>query len=166
MSTRSYLRVTSSASTSGSKAACISLKGAGMIDDNLALVRNMEEDLFNHRDLSAVDRYVSPAYTLRTAEEGAPSGREAIKAYIAAYLNGFPDLHISIDQLLAVGDKVVGVFTFTGTHEGDLFGVTPTGRTISVRQIAIYRLEGGQVVDEWEISDQLGLMQQIGALAG
>ncbi|HXC77526.1 MAG TPA: ester cyclase, partial [Candidatus Acidoferrum sp.] len=74
-----------------------------MIDDNLAVVRNMEEDLFNHRDPTAVDRYVSPAYTLRTAEEGAPSGREAIKAYIAAYLDGFPDLHISIDQLLAVG---------------------------------------------------------------
>jgi hypothetical protein len=83
-----------------------------MIDDNLAFVRSMEEDLFNHRDLTAVDRYVSPAYTLRTAEEGAPSGREAIKAYIAAYLAGFSDLHISIDQLLAVGDKVVGVFTW------------------------------------------------------
>src|ERR1700674_4665847 len=101
-----------------------------MIKDNLALVRKMEEALFNHRDPTAVDRYVSPAYTLRTAEAGAPSGREAIKSYIAAYLGGFPDLHISIEQ------------------------------------IAIYRLEGGQVVDEWEISDQLGLMQQIGARAG
>ncbi|MGH7764156.1 MAG: ester cyclase [Candidatus Dormibacteraceae bacterium] len=134
-----------------------------LIEHNLALVRNMEQDLFNRRDVTAVDRYVSPAYTLRTAEEGAPSGREAIKAYIAAYLEGFPDLHISIDQLLAVGDKVVGVFTFTGTHRGHLFGVAPSGRTISVRQIAIYRLENGQVVDEWEISDQLGLMHQIGA---
>jgi len=137
-----------------------------MIDDNLALVRNMEEDLFNRRDPTAVDRYVSAAYTLRTAEEGAPSGRETIRAYIAAYLTGFPDLHISIDQLLAVGDKVVGVFTFTGTHKGDLFGVAPTGRTISVRQMAIYRVESGQVVEEWEISDQLGLMQQIGADSG
>jgi predicted ester cyclase len=136
-----------------------------VIDDNLALVRDMEEDLFNRRDLTAVDRYVSPAYTLRTAEQGAPSGREAVRAYIAGYLSGFPDLHISIDQLLAVGDKVIGVFTFTGTHKGDLFGVAPTGRSISVRQIAIYRLEGGRVVDEWEISDQLGLMQQIGAHA-
>ena len=138
---------------------------ASAIDENLALVRNMEEDLFNHRDRTAVDRYVSPAYTLRTAAEGAPSGREAIKAYISAYLGGFPDLRISIDQLLAVGDKVVGVFTFTGTHKGDLFGMTPTGRTISVRQIAIYRVEGGQVIDEWEVSDQLALMQQIGAHA-
>ncbi|HEV2415636.1 MAG TPA: ester cyclase [Candidatus Dormibacteraeota bacterium] len=136
------------------------------IDDNLALVRNMEEDLFNHRDPSAVDRYVSPDYTLRTAGAGAPSGREAVRTYIAAYLAGFPDLCISIDQLLAVGDKVIGVFTFTGTHHGDLFGVTPSGRSISVRQIAIYRVEDGQVVDEWEISDQLGLMQQIGVHAG
>ena len=124
------------------------------IDDNLTLVRNMEEDLFNQRDPGAVDRYVSPAYTLRTAEEGAPSGREAVRAYIAAYLAGFPDLHISIEQLLGVGDKVVGVFTFTGTHTGDLFGVTPSGRTISVRQIAIYRVEGGRVVDEWAFDAQ------------
>ena len=139
---------------------------ASAIDDNLALVRNMEEDLFNHRDPTAVDRYVSPAYTLRTAGDGTPSGREAVRTYIAAYLAGFPDLHISIDQLLGVGDKVVGVFTFTGTHKGDLFGFTASGRTISVRQIAIYRVEDGQVVDEWEISDQLGLMQQIGAHTG
>ena len=137
-----------------------------MIDDSVAIVRNMEEDLFNHRDPTAVDRYVSPAYTLRTAEEGAPAGREAVRAYIAAYLDGFRDLHISIDQLLGVEDKVVGVFTFTGTHGGVLFGQAPTGRTISVRQIAIYRLEGGQVVEEWEISDQLGLMQQLGAHPG
>lgn len=60
---------------------------------------------------------------------------------------------------------MVGVFTFTGTHNGALFGLASTGRTISIRQIAIYRLEGGQVVDEWEISDQLRLMQQIGAHA-
>jgi predicted ester cyclase len=137
-----------------------------MIDDNMAIVRNMEEDLFNRRDIAAIDRYVSPAYALRTAEQGAPSGREAVRAYIAAYLDGFPDLHISIDQLLAVGDKVVGVFTFTGTHKGHLFGIAPSGRTISVRQIAIYRVKSGQVVDEWEISDQLGLMQQIGAHSG
>ena len=137
-----------------------------MSDDNLTLVRNMEEDLFNHRDPAAVDRYVSPAYTLRTAGEGAASGRDAVRGYIAAYLGGFPDLHINIDQLLAVGDKVVGVFTFTGTHKGDLFGIAPSGKKISVRQIAIYRVEDGQVVDEWEISDQLGLMQQIGAHLG
>lgn len=136
-----------------------------MTVDNLTLVRNMEEELFNRRDPTAVDRFVSPAYALRTAQQGAPSGREAIRAYVAAYLAGFPDLHISIEQLLEVGDKVVGVFTFTGTQNGDLFGVPPSGRAISVRQIAIYRLENGQVLEEWEISDQLGLMQQIGALS-
>src|SRR5260370_36427017 len=115
-----------------------------MIDDNLAVVRNMEEDLFNHRDPTAVDRYVSPAYTLRTAEEGAPSGREAIKAYIAAYLDGFPDLHISIDQLLAVWGKVGGVITLNRTHQAVLIWGTPPGGTSSIWESAIYCLEGGQ----------------------
>lgn len=131
-----------------------------MTEENLALVRDMEEDLFNRRDLTAVERYVAPSYTLRTAGSGMPSGRETIRESIAAYLEGFPDLHIWIEQLFAAGDKVVGVFRFTGTHKGELFGVPPTERTISVRQIAFYRIEKGQVVDEWE--DQLGLMQRIG----
>jgi predicted ester cyclase len=131
---------------------------------NTELVRAMEEDLFNRRDPAAIDRYVAPSYRLRTATAGLPDGREAVRAWIAAYLDGFPDLHIAIEQLLPVGDKVVGVFTFSGTHRGELFGIAPTERRIAVRQIAIYRIEAGQVHEEWEISDQLALMQQLGAL--
>jgi steroid delta-isomerase-like uncharacterized protein len=135
-----------------------------MTEANKALVRQMEEALFNRRNLAAVDEFLAPGYVLRTAAEGAPSDREAVREAIAAYLQGFPDLHISIDELIADGDRVVGCFTFTGTHGGDLFGIPPTGRRISVRQIAIYRIADGQVAEEWEVSDQLGLMQQLGAI--
>lgn len=135
-----------------------------MTKDNKALVRRMEEELFNKRNVAAVDEFLAPGYVLRTAGEGMPNDREAVREAIAAYLAGFPDLHISIDELLADGDRVVGRFTFTGTHDGELFGIPPTGRLISVRQVAIYRIADGQVVEEWEISDQLGLMQQLGAI--
>jgi steroid delta-isomerase-like uncharacterized protein len=136
-----------------------------MTEDNKALVRRMEEELFNRRNLDAIDTFIAPEYVLRTAAEGTPNDREAIRGSIAAYLQGFPDLRITIDQLLAVDDRVVGVFTFTGTHRGELFGMPPTGRSIAVRQIAIYRIAGGQVVEEWEVSDQLGLMQQLGLIS-
>jgi len=135
-----------------------------LTEENKALVRRMEEEIFNKRNVAAVDEYIAPGYVLRTAPEGMPSDREAVKEFIEMYLEAFPDLQISIDELLAVDDKVVGRFTFRGTHERELMGLPPTGRRISVRQIAIYRIENGKVVEEWEVSDQLGLMQQVGAL--
>ena len=127
-------------------------------------MRRMEEELFDNRNLDALDEFIAAEYALRTAPEGTPAGRDAVRDSIAMYLGAFPDLRISIDELLAVDDKVVGRFTFTGTHEGELMGLAPTGRRIVVRQIAIYRIEGGRVVEEWEVSDQLGLMQQLGAI--
>ena len=135
-----------------------------VMDDNKALVSRMEEEVFNKRNVAAVDVFISPDYVLRTAPEGTPGDRDAAREAIAMYLQAFPDLHISIDQLLAEDDRVIGVFTFTGTHAGDLFGIPPTQKQVSVRQIAIYRIADGKVVEEWECSDQLGLMQQLGAI--
>ncbi|SRR6266508_649287 len=135
-----------------------------LMEENKGLVRRMEEEIFNKRNVAAVDEFLAPGYVLRTAPEGTPSSRDAVKQFIGMYLEAFPDLRISIDELLAVEDKVVGRFTFTGTHGGELMGLPPTQRRISVRQIAIYRIENGKVVEEWEVSDQLGLMQQLGAL--
>jgi predicted ester cyclase len=135
-----------------------------MSQENKDLVSRMEEALFNQRNLDAIDEFISPDYVLRTAPEGTPGGRDAVREYIGAYLAGFSDLRISIDELLADGDRVIGVFTFTGTNDGELFGMPATGKRISVRQIAIYRIVGEQVVEEWEISDQLGLMQQLSVI--
>jgi steroid delta-isomerase-like uncharacterized protein len=134
------------------------------VEGNKALVRRMEDEIFNKRRLDAIDEFISPDYVLRTAATGMPAGRDAVRGSIAAYLAGFSDLRISVDELVAEGDRVVGLFTFTGTHDGDLFGIPPTGRAISVRQMAMYRIRDGQVVEEWEVSDQLALMQQVGAI--
>jgi steroid delta-isomerase-like uncharacterized protein len=124
----------------------------------------MEGEIFNRRNLDAVDQFIAPEYSLRTAAEGTSIGRGEVREAMSAYLNGFSNLHIDIEQLIAVDDRVVGVFIFTGTHDGEMFGMAPTGRRIAVRQIAMYRIAKGQVVEEWEVSDQLGLMQQLGAL--
>ena len=133
-------------------------------EDNKALVRRMEDEIFNKRRLDAVDEFISPEYVLRTAPDGVPSNRDAVRDAMAMYLAGFPDLHVSVDQLLAEDDRVVALLTYSGTHEGELFGMPPTGKRISVRQVAMYRVEDGQVAEEWEVSDQLGLMQQLGAI--
>jgi steroid delta-isomerase-like uncharacterized protein len=124
----------------------------------------MEDEIFNKRRLDAVDEFIAPDYILRTAAQGMPNGRDLARDAIAAYLAAFPDLNIEVEELVAEDDRVVGCFRFTGTHQGDLFGIAPSGARIYVRQIAIYRIREGQIVDEWEVSDQLGLMQQVGAM--
>jgi predicted ester cyclase len=83
---------------------------------------------------------------------------------MAAYLAGFSDLHVEVDELIAESDKVVARLTYSGTHDGDLFGIPATRRRVSVRQFAVYRITDGKVVEEWEVSDQLGLMQQLGVI--
>jgi predicted ester cyclase len=131
---------------------------------NKDLIRRMEDRIFNKRDLGAIEDFISPSYVLRTAADGAPSGLDGVRGAMAAYLAGFSDLHVEVDQLLADGDKVVALLTYSGTNDGDLFGVSATGRRVSVRQLAVYRVADGKVVEEWEVSDQLGLMQQLGVV--
>jgi predicted ester cyclase len=133
-------------------------------DRNKLTVQNMEHEIFDRRNLDAVDRFIHPDYTLRTAAPGTTFGRDDVREAMTAYVDGFSDLHVEIEELIASDDRVVAVLLFTGTHDGELFGLLPTNKRIAVRQIAMYRLVGGQVVDEWEVSDQLGLMQQLGAI--
>lgn len=136
-----------------------------MSEANKELIRRMEDAIFNQRNLDAIDEFIAPNYVLRRAPEGTPTGRDAVRGSMAAYLAGFSDLHVEVDELIGEGDKVVARLTYSGTHDGDLFGIPATQRRVSVRQFAVYRIAGGRVVEEWEISDQLGLMQQLGVIA-
>lgn len=132
---------------------------------NASVVLAMEDEIFNRRNLVAIDRYIAPSYTLRTAPAGAAIGRDGVREAMEAYVNAFSDLHVDVEELMASEDRVVAVLLYTGTHDGDMFGISPTGRRIAIRQIAMYRLAGGQITDEWEVSDQMGLMQQLGVIS-
>jgi steroid delta-isomerase-like uncharacterized protein len=90
-----------------------------------------------------------------------PAGYLAI---IGMMRGGFPDIQWTLEEIVAEGDKVAARFTMRGTHRGTFFGVPPTGKTISVQAMNIYRLSGGQFVEEHGQPDMLGLLQQIGAV--
>ena len=90
-----------------------------------------------------------------------PAGYLAI---IGMMRGGFPDIQWTLEEIVAEGDKVAARFTMRGTHRGTFFGVPPTGKTIAVQAMNIYRLSGGQFVEEHGQPDMLGLLQQIGAV--
>jgi predicted ester cyclase len=123
-------------------------------EENKALVRREQEELWNHTgDLDA-------------AEELFAAGQaEAAKQEAADFRRGFPDVISTIEDLIAEGDKVVARWRSRATHQGDYMGIAPTGNRVGFTGISFYRIEGGKIAESWNSEDQLGLMRQIGAVA-
>lgn len=92
-----------------------------------------------------------------------PAGREGFRVFWTMLTTAFPDAQIEPRHLVADEDHVVVAYTLTGTHEGDFNGIAPTGRKIEVNGIQIGRFEDGLIVERWGSSDELGIVQQLGA---
>ena len=93
-----------------------------------------------------------------------PTTRDGMKQLFTMLHEAFPDLHPTIHDQIGEGDKVVTRKTLHGTHQGELIGIPPTGKQVAIEVIDILRVEDGKLVDHWAVVDQLGLMQQIGAI--
>lgn len=91
-------------------------------------------------------------------------GHDPFTERLRGFLAAFPDVRIVPDQLVAEGDHVVSRWTATATHQGDFFGIAPTGRRVTWTGIQLFRLECGKIAESWSEADQLGLRQQLGAL--
>jgi predicted SnoaL-like aldol condensation-catalyzing enzyme len=91
-------------------------------------------------------------------------GREANRAFWSSFFTAFPDVEATMNDLVVAGDRVVGRFTYRGTHAGPLYGVAPTGNAIEMRSIDIWRTENGVFVEHWDELNYLELFQQIGMI--
>lgn len=135
--------------------------------DRLAGTKQLVDDfiqaLFTRGELDAVDRYLAPHFVDHDPPvPDAPSGREALRRAAAMFRTAFPDWHSDVEQLLAEGDVVVERFTARGTHRGGIMGVPPTGATVVLRGINVFRIEGDRIVERWGRLDELGLLRQLG----
>lgn len=127
------------------------------------LVEDFIQALFTRGDLSAVDSYLSADFvdhdpTLPSSQ----SGPEAMRDAAAYFRRAFPDWRSDVEQLIAEGDLVVERFTARGTHRGEVMGVAPTGRELTLRGINILRVHHGRIAERWGRLDQLGLLRQLG----
>lgn len=126
--------------------------------------RNFIEKSLNQKDLSAFDTYFSSELIDHALPPGLPSGLEGRKMFASALLRAFSDLHVHLEDMVADGEKLVTRYTVHGTHNGELMGIPPTGKEVSITGIAIDRFESGQSVEHWEIIDQLSMMQQLSVI--
>jgi predicted ester cyclase len=120
-----------------------------MSAENTAIIRRYVEEGINQKNLAVLT-------------ELAPD--ERLRRPIDVIRSAFPDVYLTIEDLVAEGDKVTARLTIRGTHNGSFLGVLSTGKPICVPGIAIYQLTGGKIVERWLQLDQLGILRQLGVL--
>jgi len=125
------------------------------------ILQRFLEEVWNSGELDYVDELFHPEATSPSAPD-LPSGPEGVKSIVGMIRTAFPDFHMRSEQIVAEENKIGARFIQGGTHEGELMGIAPTGRTVEWTETGILRFEGGKVVESWYESDILGLMQQLG----
>ena len=129
------------------------------LEENKAIVRRFIE-AYNKHDLSSIEDFVAPDYVDHTNQVG----REGLKQLFNMAFKAFPDLHETIEDIIAEGDKVWVRVTFTGTHTGEWMGIAPTGKKVTSEMVDIYRIVNGKHVEGRFVTDQLDFLKQLGAI--
>lgn len=112
----------------------------------------------------AIDEFVEPDALIRTPLPLETTGAEKLKEVFARLHRAYPDLKVTVEDVIAEGDKVVGRNTVTGTHRGEYMGLPPTGKSVSYDEIFIFRFANGRIVETWGVVDVFAQMRQLGMI--
>jgi predicted ester cyclase len=127
--------------------------------DNTTLVQQFFDEVVNQRNLTALGQFVSPTAINHSVPAGLPQDPSQ---FLGLHLGAFPDLTATVENLLMAGDKVIAVVSYHGTHQGAFMGIAPTGKSITVMGINIFRIANGQVVEHWGLTDRVTALRQLG----
>jgi steroid delta-isomerase-like uncharacterized protein len=133
-------------------------------EQNKALVRRFFDEVWNGRNLAAIDDLFEPDYVAHGRPPSLPPGPEGLKQRIAMTHSAFPDGRMTVEDQVAEGDIVVTRWTAHGTHQGEYLGLPPTGKQVTVRGVDIDRVANGRIAESWDLFDQWGLMEQLGVV--
>ena len=131
-------------------------------EENKAIIRRHWEEVINKGNLSVVDETQATSYIYHGSGGQEFKGPEGFKLLITMFRTAFPDLQATVEDMVAEGDEVTHRTTLRGTHKGELLGIAPTGKQVTISAIVISRFAGGKEVEAWSNLDQLGMMQQMG----
>jgi steroid delta-isomerase-like uncharacterized protein len=132
-------------------------------EENKAQVRRLLEAI-NTDNLDNIDELIASDYVYHSPGSPEVRGPDGFRQMISMYKTAFPDLNMVIDDMLAEGDKVAFRWTGTGTQRGEMMGVPPTGKRVTGTGLIISRFAGGKIVEDHEVIDMLGMMQQLGVV--
>jgi steroid delta-isomerase-like uncharacterized protein len=135
---------------------------------NKATIRRLNDAVNTgdaHLISSTIDEVTEPDVLIRTPLPIEATGAAAIKEVFARLRRAFPDLHITVEDLIEEGDKVVSINSVTGTHQGEYMGLSATGRSIAYNEIFVLRFLDGRIAETWGVVDVFSQMQQLGLIA-
>jgi steroid delta-isomerase-like uncharacterized protein len=125
-------------------------------------------DAVNSGDMDLISNMIDEAFEpdvqIRAPLPVEATGAQALKQVWATLLRAYPDLHITVEDLIAEGDKLVCRNVVTGTHRGEYMGIPPTGKSVTYNEIFIVRFEGGRIAETWGVVDVLSQMNQLGVI--
>jgi steroid delta-isomerase-like uncharacterized protein len=132
-------------------------------EDNKAFMRRVFEEVYNQRNLAVLDDVCVPDFVVHYPSRTI-QGLEAYKHFVSLLFAAFPDGRLSIEDMIAEGDRVVVRYTYRGTHQGDYMGIPPTGKQFTTTAIVITRIANGKGIEGWINGDDLGRLQQLGVI--
>jgi steroid delta-isomerase-like uncharacterized protein len=136
-----------------------------MSEQNKIAVRRIFDELWNKGNLPVADELIAPTYIHHDASTpDVGKGPESEKKRVTLYRNAFPDIRLTVEDLVTEGETVVARWSCRGAHRGDLNGIAPTGKQFAITGISVMRFAGGKMVEGFINWDALGLMQQIGVV--
>ena len=132
-------------------------------ESDVAIATAVVKRVMNQGDLEAVAECFDPEYVEHDLlPPTIPAGLEGMRQLVGMLRGALPDLHYDVEDVVAAGDRVVLRIAGHGTMQGPLFGLPATGKAASWGEIHISRIEGGRIVEHWSVTDQLGMLQQLG----
>ena len=128
---------------------------------NKELVRRFYKEVYGDWNMALVNDVVSPQFTSHDWPKNSPRGPQGFTNFYSAIRSAVPDARYEVDDLIAESDKVVVRWRLLGTHKGDFRGIAPTGQSIVLKGIAIYRVENGKLMERWVVTDLHGLLEEM-----
>jgi steroid delta-isomerase-like uncharacterized protein len=138
-----------------------------MTEQNKTNFKRLYEEVFNQGDLDVADELIGANVVEHQQQPGVTpdaAGPELVKQIARFFRSAFPDLHIAVNDLIAEGDRVAARVTISGTHQGEIMGIAPTGKRVEIRSIDIIRFEDGRAAEHWGETDIMSMMQQLGVV--
>jgi predicted ester cyclase len=136
-----------------------------VLEENKLVLRRFVEEVLNQKSRSAFEELVAADVVNHHAPPGVPTTKEGWRQNFEMFCTGFPDMHWTIDDVVAEEDRVVGRATMVATHQGSFFGIAPTQRVVRVPSIHIMKVRDHQIVEHWGNEDAVGMLAQLGVLA-
>jgi steroid delta-isomerase-like uncharacterized protein len=133
-----------------------------MLADMKVLVRRLFEEVWNQGNLAAIDELFAPSYIRYDPAAPEAKGLAGFKQLVVMLRTAFPDLHFTLEEIIAEDDKVMTRALLRGTHRGEYLGIAPTGKPVAVMGMVVLRVTQGKFQEGWLMMDNLGLLQQLG----